>query len=1137
MHPIVQQTQPSAEQAPAVIGRGQDIVVTAGAGTGKTRALIGRYLSLLADGKPLRSVVAITFTNKAAREMRNRVREEIRRYLASPGLDPPEHELWQKRYVALDAARISTIHSLCTEILRSHPAEARVDPRFEVLDEGQARILAGRALDETMAWAADDPVAGPLFGLLRERGLRATLADLLGRRLAAQQVWDSLPDDLLGHWQQVLAARQAQALDRMLADKLWSDVEGVLRSNAARDADDLMEVQRRVALAALTGAEGTLADRLASLALLGAIKLTGGRQAAWPGGKQQLDEVKTALRTLRDCWKAEAALLQLGLTDQDRLLAAAAPALRLAFETACRRYAALRDERNALDFDDLEVMALALLRTNPSVQQRWQQEVQAILVDEFQDTNGRQRDLVALLNGGQGKLLIVGDAKQSIYRFRGADVTVFRDERRRVERGGGQSCTLATSYRAHAALVRGLNALLRPVLGSEDNPQRPWVEPFSPLAPFRQQPAAGLTGPYIELHLTAGKKSDGALDRAAQSLAARLVASAQQGIRLESGGKTRPLGYGDMAILCRASSSFPPYEDALEQVGVPFLTVGGLAFYDRPEVRDLLNALQALADPTDDLALVGLLRSPVMGISDPTLWRLCRARADQKWAGPLWTLLPALDWALLGEDASRLARAASIISELGSLAGRVSVAELLKTFLERTDYRAALAAAGQARSARNVSKLLADAHTSAIVGVGEFLEYLTDLRGSGAREGEARAAAEGVVQIMSVHAAKGLEFPIVAIGDMTFETPHRSATLVDPELGVLLGVRDADERLPAAFQLGRQLDADQESAESARLLYVASTRAQEMLLLSGCIRMGQGAAVGRLTGWLERISGEDGLGLAGATLDYDPDGDQARLTELSVGGEPILCALYEPGFQAAAPPAAPRRAKQPVTPSLPVLLAPVVEERQMLDQPTSRRERAPQQRVWRVVPRALRPRAPAWVVGSLVHQALAAWRFPSPAYAAWAQALARSLGLTDARQLADAAAQSARLLTRFRRHPLFEEMDTAERRLAELPYSYLVDGQLDSGIMDSLYYRDGQWTLVEFKTDEVRTEDALQELLAQQDYVAQAARYAAACRDLLGEQPRVLLCLLNYQRRLQLYEPEVSGQQHPARRPQAEGEP
>jgi ATP-dependent helicase/nuclease subunit A len=183
LHPIVAQMAPSPEQLPAIVSRCRDVVVTAGAGTGKTRTLVARYLSLLAEGLPLRAIVAITFTNKAAREMRNRVREEMHRYLRHANLGLEERRTWLEYYSELDAARIGTIHGLCSEILRAHPAEARTDPLFNVLDEGQTNLLRAAAVRDTMAWASDAEEVVNLFALLGERRLQDTLDSLLRQRL------------------------------------------------------------------------------------------------------------------------------------------------------------------------------------------------------------------------------------------------------------------------------------------------------------------------------------------------------------------------------------------------------------------------------------------------------------------------------------------------------------------------------------------------------------------------------------------------------------------------------------------------------------------------------------------------------------------------------------------------------------------------------------------------------------------------------------------------------------------------------------------------------------------------------------------------------------------------------------------
>ena len=879
LHPIVDQMSPSDEQTPAILTRGRDVVVTAGAGTGKTRTLVARYLSLLAQGIPLRAIVAITFSKKAAREMRNRVRDAVRRYLERPGLSEDGRALWQDHYRQLDAARIGTIHSLCTEVLRAHPAEAQLDPRFKVLDEGQSNLLQRQAVDETMAWAAQDPQAVTLYALLGERDLCGTLETLLQKRLDVLQLPLYQPEELLTHWRERLDQYRAQYLTALIERPEWQAAVKGLQDQVASDPDDRMAIQRQQALNAIQPTSGPLDERLRALQALDQINLRGGSYKAWPGGKAQLKEVKDSLRTLRKLWEGPAELLTLTLTPLDEALAQALPTLRAAFSHACRRYDALKRERDSLDFDDLEHQARQLLKEDADVRARWQDEIGAILADEFQDTNGRQRDLIQHLNKGGGRLFIVGDGKQSIYRFRGADVSVFRAERDAIARQGGQGLILQTSYRAHRALVQGLNDLLRPVLGETSDPARPWVAPFAPLKYAHEAPGPGFSAPHIELHLTVGSKSDGALGQAAEALVGRLVTLVQNGLQVIEEQLPRPLHYGDVAILCRASTSFGAYEDALERAGVPFLTVAGRGFYDRPEIRDLLNALHALVDPTDDLALLGLLRSPALALSDATLYRLCQARETPTEATApettsiettsLWRVLQTSGTTrddLDDDQATRATRASRLIASLHDQVGRVAVADLLKAFVDATDYRAALVQAGQSRGARNIDKLLADAHASGVVSVGEFLEYVSGLRGSGAREGEARATLEGAVQIMSVHAAKGLEFPIIVIGDVTYRSSGRHTPLIDPEWGLLLPCKEEDD-LATSYCWGKNRADDQEDAESDRLFYVAATRAREKLILNGCVSLKKDGTLGRMNGWLGKIATP--LGLTDIEPEYD----------------------------------------------------------------------------------------------------------------------------------------------------------------------------------------------------------------------------------------------------------------------------
>ncbi len=1108
---IVERMAPNDEQRAILARSSDDMLVSAGAGTGKTRTLVARYLSLLAAGHSLRSIVAVTFTRKAAHEMRNRVREVIRLYLEDPGLTEADGERWRGYYSELDAARIGTIHSLCAEILRAHPAETGLDPRFEVLEEAAAGLLLGEAREATLAWAATREDLAPLFAEFGERELTNILTRLLKDPADAEAAFAAVGDDPLALWERELRTSQERRLVALLTSDQWRGVLGELRSFRPLDPSDLRAIRLRVALDAVDAAEASMTDyatAVEALAPLAEINLRGGRAAAWPGGREELQATGEALKWLKKSWKDQAEFLSLTLGPRDELLAALIPPLREIFQYARTAYTALKDQQHAVDYDDLERLAHRLLSEDTVVRARWQGETSALLVDEFQDTNSRQLSLVDHLDGGRGLRFLVGDAKQSIYRFRGADVTVFRAVKESLP--AEAVLELGTSYRAHHALVTGLNALLEPVLGSASDPERPWAAPFGALAAAREEPGPGFLAPHIEMHLAIGTKEEGADDRAAAALVQRLTELVERsGCAVLDGKAARPLDYGDVAILCRAASGFAAYEDALERAGVPFLTVAGKGFYERPEVRDVLNALRAISDPTDDLAMVGLLRSPAVALSDAGIFRLreaCRAAARPM---TLWEALLASGASLPGPDGPRAARAAQVLAPLGALVGRVTVADLLKRLLDSTVYPAALLHAHQTRAARNLDKLLDDARSSEIVSVGQFLDYVAELRDSGAREGEARTLAEGSVQLMTVHAAKGLEFPVVVIGDAGYRLNRTDGLLLDRELGPLAPLRDEDKNASAAHTLGQDRETSQEKAENARLLYVAATRAMEKLIISGCVTLRKDGTLGS-QGWLEDVLPICGLDQARPSC--DPEGDAVHDLLYAVQDTPVRVTLVEPGWTApergATTPPTPRPAAWQAPSSLVESLLPPSD--------ASAEEPRPADTSWHVVARP-GTRAPAWVLGEVVHEALAAWRGDGDDLLPWLEARGRGYGIGEGRQLQQLASDAARLLRRFWASDLFGQMDEAERRLHEVPYQRTVDGSDDWGTIDALYLHGGAWTIVEFKTDYLRdswlrrgAERRDHSVRKLRGYVEQTRRYVATVTDLLGERPGALLCLLNY---------------------------
>ena len=1087
---ILQSFSLSYEQEAAVLARYCDVAVTAGAGTGKTRTLVARYLSLLAEGVPLRQIAALTFTRKAAREMRNRVRSQIDAYLTQGDLDDSEAALWRGYYNDLDAARIGTIHNLCADILRAHPAQVAIDPKFVVLDETEAALLIQDAVESTLGWAAETEGLDLLFSLLRERQLIELLTLFLRKRLATREILGAFdPQRILEHWEQQIKLSRESETTRLLADPAFITAGRLLVENEANTPDDKAEQQRRAVLRALqTLHNGPSEDSADALAVLLGINLVGGSQKSWPGGKEQLQEMKEALRTIREIVKLRK-LLTIQINAQDETIAAAIPAIFAAAGKAQQVYADLKRERDALDFDDLEDLAIKLLADHPDVQSYWQSQIQALLVDEFQDTNAHQRKFIRLLCPDAGKLFIVGDGKQSIYRFRGADVSVFAAEKEIIKGQNGRLIDLDVSYRAHEALLVGMNQLLQPVLG-EDGPHREfWEAPFSALRAGSKEAQPQLGPPFIEFHLALGNKGK-ALPAAAGALAEQLSRyHHEQGI-----------DYGAMAILCRASNAFQYYEDALDRAGIPYLTVAGKGFYDRPEIRDLLNALQAIADPHDDLALVGLLRSPACGLSDVTLYHLAKARKINQ---SFWESLQMESSIGDSEEKKRLEWTVDLVRELNLQAGRLSVAAILTQFLARTTYRAILRRAGEGRALRNVDKLVVDVHDSQLVSLSALLEYIQLRRESGSREGEARSMAGGVVQIMSIHAAKGLEFPLVVLGDAGSSSGGSPGTIFDRDLGILLPVKNDDQIRAGIYEFGVYKEEQQESAERARLLYVALTRAEQVLLISGTGKLVKSGL--SWSGWLEELAEICGLN-AIEINDYDEDGQGCQSFDLLLQDTAVRVAIYEPNYQpVVAESTVGLLESAAVFSPVKALQDPWIKEKGLEEE-----EEPAQDRLWHRIGESGTHEA-LRIAGLLTHRALASWRFPGPGFEEWLREQCKVYRLSAEGQVDEIVKRVIIILRALKQNKLFQEIDSAERRLHELPYSIVTDEGLDNGRIDLLFKDARGWAVVDFKTRSFNNNRSSQNYLKAGEAEEQRLRqYGTAVHKLIGERPRLLICILSY---------------------------
>jgi ATP-dependent helicase/nuclease subunit A len=841
----------------------------AGAGAGKTHGLLTAALGLLAGAAgtaplPPGRLCLLTFTEKAAAEMRERLRArvealaeadavepELDAAFASAGRPPPTAAFWRLVQVQLDAATLSTFHAYCARLLRQAPAGTGIPAGFELLGEEDATELLVDTAEQTvldMLDAGDADVESlcaqaELRGIGRGSGLLELLVKAVvrlreeGRDAAGLAVGE--PD----------AARQTLLLAVARAEVL---VEKALP--LATEAPEELRAALQACLDVLHGLDADAdAERLARLEVLaGALPRTG------------RNGLRDALASARE------ALLD-GTLDAPGVASAHAGCIAIRHERTLRRLcdAVEADHRAALrrggwmDFAELVVAARDLLRDDVGFRSSVQARIGAVLVDEVQDTNGLQLELVVLLaearEGGPRPvakeraavlalpleprlLLAVGDRKQSIYDFRGADVSTFEHLARKVVAEGGARHFLRDNRRSAPALLRVLNAAAQVALPAVHEP-RDYEVVFRPdedgLLPVRAQ-----VGPEVcvdALPVVAAARGSGR-DAEADVLARwlRFLLSEEAPATVVDGGVLRRARGGDVAILLRGFSGLEAYRSALRAQGVPHTVLREQNPYTAPSVLDAAALLALLADPGDTLSLAAVLRSPFVGLSDAALFRLAeKGRLD---AGALQEPLPS---GFPEDEGARLLRFSALVRRVSMLVPPLPLAPLLERAWEETGYRASAAAAPEGEEAlAALERLLALARQWDASGRGDVgalarrLRALAEQTVVGGATGVEQARAGNAVQLLSIHGAKGLQWPVVCLADLSTTgvlTPN-ARLLLDRSLGLAFkpqGPFDAEPRRTPRWLLVQAELKRRDRAEAGRLLYVALTRAQDRLVLSG----------------------------------------------------------------------------------------------------------------------------------------------------------------------------------------------------------------------------------------------------------------------------------------------------------------
>jgi ATP-dependent helicase/nuclease subunit A len=890
------------EQAAAAYEIDKHVSVTAGPGSGKTTVLVERYIHILREHNlSIDQIVAITFTNRAANEMHERLRSELNQMLRIANEE--ERRRWLNYKRTLDGAVITTIHGFCARLLREFPIEARVDPQFLLLDEHRAAMMLELIVEEVLSEFISSghiEISRLTLGVGRGR-LAAALAHLY-REARGQGL--SLEELALAtarvHATEEDHAIALEELERTMTDFLglqirtpgtrkklwdlaskWPEVRDFVTTVPAHETlgeycRNIEEFRRRYRLTATS----TVADHVKALDTL-----------IW-GTDLQGRVPQICL----DIFARQYALEMINLL------------LRVD-----QRLNEEKQKLSALDFDDLELRTLALLE-RPEVIARTSERYRFFLVDEFQDTNAVQRVLLERLALAKGRrpanLFIVGDKKQSIYGFRGADVDVFREMTSILLAAGGEEKPLQLNFRSQPPLIAFLNYLFARVFQVPDDVPASEYKNLDQLGYVKHEKSEAKrelrdSRPLVELLVTT-KPSLQDDPRAEQNLR---VLDAQQLARRILALTQGPDGlkYGDIALLFRAMTQVSIYESVFRRANIPYQTVLGRGFYEREEITDLIQLLRFLDNKTDELALSAVLRSPLCGISDnallalrcaPLLSEIESADLSRGFSATrrLYTALRHHEEIafISAEEHELLERASKLIGDLVARRHHYPIQDLLRFAVAESEYLTVVAAnfdgAQRVANVERLFTLAARFESSGTHLIRDFVRYVEEFEAIGSRESEGQIdQAADAVRLMTIHQAKGLEFPVVIIPEL--QRLSRVTTdnwfLLDRHQGLTLKVPDGRGNLVAGctFSNFEQRHAWREQFESMRLLYVAASRAEDRLILSGVTEDIAGMGT-RNESWLKWIwqSLELGDRRASDVIDLDED-VQLQLT-MNLADEP-----------------------------------------------------------------------------------------------------------------------------------------------------------------------------------------------------------------------------------------------------------
>ena len=790
------------------VALGESLFVDAGAGSGKTTALVGRVVELVRSGIPMSEIAAITFTEAAAAELRHRLRSSLRD-AAARSSDLFEQQTFTRALEELDGAAIHTLHAFAQRILRRFPVEAGLPPSVEVADEIESVV---RFVDRWRAfideWESDARWQPAFRRFFHIGGSEQQLAELAR---TFNDHWDRLPADELVDPPELVRVDISGILGPLndalqLADRCTSTEDLLLRH-----LTHVVAPFRDVLLAAVDDDE-----RLRVLAPDAKLTTTRGKPQLWEGAKPAVLEHLSAAQAERERVFGVA---------RDQVVGALKERVSAFVVHAADR----RRRRGLLEFHDLLVLARDLLRDHPEVRRALHQSSRALLLDEFQDTDPLQLDLARSIALGEnpdgsvevppGRLFFVGDPKQSIYRFRRADLSIYLETRATFAAG---LCELSANFRTVPGIIEWVNRVFSRLMDQADG-----QAPYLPLAPVRAPLTDGR--PPVIVAGGALEETAGEVRRlSAEDLAAVLRRMVDEAWAvLEPGTDVeRPVRFDDICVLVPSRLAVPALEEAFGRAGLPYRLLTSSLIWAAQEVREVVSILRAVDDPGDEVHLVAALRSPMFACSDSDLF-------EWRTSGGRWSYL-FTDHPSLPPD-HPVAEALSTLARLHHDRWWLGPDGLVDRLLTDHGVLELAALAGRRRDRWRRLRFLADQAQAFVESQrGDLTSFLrwVELQSSDTVRVSSPVLPEDddpAVRVMTIHGSKGLEFPVVALFGLGVTTRGRAASVLwsddNPE------VRFSKDLASLGYDDLRAAEEQMDRAERIRLLYVGATRARDRLVV------------------------------------------------------------------------------------------------------------------------------------------------------------------------------------------------------------------------------------------------------------------------------------------------------------------